>query len=208
MTIKTNQDVLQARLMERFDDMDPTDLITLWNENSDSRIESIDDIGDHYESAFGSDMTGFLNAVYRGNSIDAWPGANYFTVNDNGNLIFLQDYDAADSPFDAEVLAGKLLDNCDPLVDEVRDDLIDESRADPEAWDDAAGVTSPAVYLCGLNALIPTSADAARAMAQDFTAWKAGHTLTTGETDSFRSFFREVAKGTGLYDEFTAIGIV
>lgn len=207
MTIKTNQDVLKAKLMERFDDMDRTELIDLWNENSDSTIEDIDDIGNFFEGACQSDMTKFLNAVYRGDSIDAWPDANYFVLTAYGNLVFLQDYNDAASPFDAEVLAGKLLDDGNSLVDEIRDDLIAEAHADSESWDDGDDA-SPAAYLCGLNALTPTSADAALAMANNYATWAASRTLTAGETDSFRSFFRDVAKWTGTHDELAAMGII
>ena len=207
MTIKTNCDVLKAKLLEHFDDMDKTDLINLWNENSDSHIEDIDDIGYFFEGACQSDMVKFLNAVYRGDSIDNWPHANYFSVDVYGNVTFLQDYNDADSPFDADTLAGKLLDDGNSLVDEIRDELIEEAHADPESWDDGDDA-SPAAYLCGLNALMPTSADAARAMANDYAAWAASRTLTAGETDSFRSFFRDVAKWTGTHDELAAIGII
>lgn len=208
MTIKTNCDVLKARLMARFYDMDRDDLINLWNEhNEDDRIEDIDDIDGFFEGACQSDMAQFLNAVYRGNSIGNWPDAEYFTVNAYGNVVFLQDYDDDASPFNAEVLAGKLLDAGDALVDEVRDELIDEAHADAESWDDGDDA-SPAAYLCALFAMTPTSADEACAIADDYAAWAASRTLTADEKKSFRRFFRELAELTGTRDKFAAMGII
>lgn len=207
-TIKTNCDVLKAKLMEHFDGMDSAELIGLWNEhNDDDRIEDIDEgLPIYFEGACKSDPVEFLNRVYYG-SIDNWPNAAYFTINAYGNLFFLQDISDADSPFDAEILAGQLIDDGAALVDEIRDGLIEDTGSDAEAWDDG-GDASPAVYLEGLRAMDPADAGEASEMARAWQAWQDGQALGMADCIGFQGFFEDIADRYGLREEFEENAII